>query len=117
MATTETVVGAPEATRNSVVFPDVDELRTAEVTDEGRIYISASLAGEHVEYALTRGAVHGAGSVDGRVVVNDAEALDQAKILQNGSIHVGRDYEGEDVTLAYTILTEDEKAEIGTIST
>jgi len=117
MATTETVVGAPDATRNSVVFPDVEELRSATVSEEGRIYISASLAGEHVEYALTRGAVHGAGSVDGRVLVNDAEALDQAKVLQNGCIHVGRDYDGDEVTVAYTILSEDAKGEIGTIDT
>lgn len=117
MATTETVVGAPEASRNSVVFPNAEELKTGTVSGEGRIYVSTQRTGEHVEYALTRGAVHGAGSIDGRVVVHDAETLDQAKVLQNGYIHVGIDYADQDVTIVYTFLTEDEKDEIGTIST
>jgi uncharacterized secreted protein with C-terminal beta-propeller domain len=117
MATTETVVGAKEATRNRVALLDVDDLKTGTVYEDGRVFLNTKLTGEYVEYTLTRGEVHGAGSVDGPVVVHDAETMDQSKVLHNGSIHVGQDYAGEEVTVAYHILDESEMAEIGTLET
>lgn len=117
MALSETVVGAKEAARNRVVLLDVDDLKSGTVYEDGRVFVDTKLTGEYVEYTLTRGKVHGAGYVDGPVVVHDAETMDQAKVLHNGTIHVGQDYAGEDVTVAYHILDENEKAEIGTLDT
>lgn len=115
MAMSETIVGTKEPTRNSVRFVEVDELKSGTVYEDGRIFISNHLVGEQLEYALTRGGVHSAGRVDGPVVVHDAETMDHAKVLPNGSIHVGRDYSGETVTVAYVVLDDEAKQQIGSV--
>jgi outer membrane protein assembly factor BamB len=103
-------VGASEADDNVVKLFDVTDLRTGTVRDDGKVYVTKTLRGEEVRYALIRAGVvttvesaHDGGSI----VMNDVEKLSTGKILSNGTLFVGTDYGGEDVTVAVKVIDDD----------
>jgi len=116
MANQTLSVGPSEAEGNVLKLFDVTDLRTGSVRDDGKVYITKTLSGDHVRYALLRGGVvtsvenaHDGGSVE----MKDVEKLATGKILSNGTLFVGTDYAGEDVTVAVKVIdpVEEEQAE------
>ena len=104
-------VGPSEAEDNVLRIFDVTDLRTGTVRDSGKVYVTKTLRGAEVRYALLRaGAVttvetaHEGGS---SVEMKDVEKLATGKILANGSLFVGTEYADEDVTVAVKVLDED----------
>lgn len=107
-------VGASEAEDNVLKLFDVTDLRTGTVRDDGKVYVTKTLRGEEVRYALLRAGVvttvesaHDGGSI----VMNDVEKLATGKILSNGTLFVGTDYGGEDVTVAVKVIEDDDVEE------
>lgn len=95
------VVGKTDATENSLTLYGVDTIKTGEVTNEGRIYVSRKISGERVKYALVReGLVANIGGLGGTIQLNDVATLDTGKILSSGYLYVGSEFEGDEVTVA-----------------
>lgn len=110
MANEPLTVGASEAEDNVLKLFDVTDLRTGTVRDDGKVYVTKTLRGEEVRYALLRAGVvttvesaHDGGSV----VMKDVEKLSTGKIASNGTLFVGTDYGGEDVTVAVKVIGDD----------
>lgn len=109
MSNPTTVIGSPDATENTLTLYGVEKIKTGDVNDEGKIYVTRDYAGERVKYALINdGLVANVGAPDGAVVLNDVDSMDSAKVLSNGYIFVGSEYANEEVTVAAKRLhTED----------
>jgi len=110
-------VGPSEAEENVLKLFDVTDLRTGTVRDDGKVYVTKTLTGEEVRYALLRAGVvttvetaHEGGS---SVEMKDVEKLATGKILSNGTLFVGTDYGGEDVTVAVKVIGDDVEEESG----
>lgn len=96
-------VGPSEAEDNVLKLFDVDDIRTGEVREDGKVYVTKTLTGREVRYALLlSGVVTSVGSAleGGSVQMNDVEKLSTGKILSNGTLFVGSDYGGQEVTVA-----------------
>ena len=101
MSETKTVIGSQEATENSVTLYGVEKIKTTEVNEDGRVYVSRDYARSRVRYTLVDdGLLVSVGAPDGAVVMNDVVEIDTAKVLKNGYIVVGSEYVGHEVTVA-----------------
>lgn len=107
-----TVLGNTQPARNSITLYGVREIKSGKVSDEGRIYASKPLEGQHVEYALIRdGLVANVGTSEDAVMLNDIEEYDSGKVLQSGYLYVGKGYSGEEVTIAVMPVDHEEPTE------
>lgn len=113
---TPTVVLSTEAERNAVTMYDVDRVRTARTNQEGRLYLSRGLSGEHVEFAVKRGGMVARGGDDepedgDDVVLHDVELLTTKRVLGNGHLHLGAAFQDVEVTVALSVVEEPEDVE------